>query len=279
MALLLGAPEACNAITQADDLVIGGGGGVAGHSLGGSTSTTTGTGGASAGGTGGGATTTSTSGTAGAGGAPCVSDCVQAGVVECTPDLTGTRACVNVGSQPEPCLQWVVTGCSAGNACANAACVPACCTAEGVGCCTSDHGTDCCGDADTCLMVGLRNGSELCDDGGVYVDPSANRYFLQCLNARGGIGYVAFNSGPPCGDPILARCQCWEEQGTAPWDELQYIAQMVCDQEGSRLEVSFASAGGAYVGVHPPPGGYGLAGYCPMGEGCMTCVALLEIPW
>jgi hypothetical protein len=127
-------------------------------------------------------------------------------------------------------------------------------------------------------MAGLRNGSELCDDNGAMVEPAANRYFLQCLNARGGVAYVAYNSGPPCGDPVAARCQCWEEAGTAPWDELQYIAQLVCDQEGKRLEVSFASAGLVYVGVHPPPGGYGLGGYCPVGEGCMTCVGMVEIP-
>ena len=156
-----------------------------------------------------------------------------------------------------------------------------CCTVEGVGCC---EGTDdCCEDdaaTDACRVRDPnRNGSEVCDDSiQVTLDPVANRYFLLCLNDHGGTAYVSTNSGGPCGDPFIERCQCWEETGVAPWGELDYVAQLVCDRTAKRLEVDLPEAGRYHFGVHSVPGEYNLAGYCPLGDGCMTCVALLEIP-
>jgi len=221
------------------------------------------------------------SGAQGGGGGPaCASDCTVEGQLGCNADETEVVECLDVGSPAAPCLRWqTVEACESIGICQDEACVLRCCTPDGAGCCSGSWGGDCCDEADDCLLGSVRNGSELCDDEHRAVDPSANRYFLVCLNANEGIGYVATNSGPACGSPTIPRCQCWEQQGDAPWDYLDYVAQMTCDQVGKRIEVSFPEAGHYYVGAHPPPGDYPLNGYCPTGDGCMTCVGLLEIPY
>lgn len=250
---------------------------------GGAATGTTGTGTTTSAGGSGATTTTSSTGTTGGSSttttSSCAADCTSPGERSCSNDGSAVVECVDVGSATEPCLQWqVASSCGGQQTCVDGSCVAVCCTPLGNGCCTGDYSADCCEEADDCLMLAIRNGSEVCDDGRRSVDPAANRYFLVCLNDRGGIGYVAQNSGPACGNPSIPRCQCWEEQNEAPWDHLQYLTQITCDQAGQRVEVQFPSGGDYYIGVHPPPGGYPLAGYCPMGEGCMTCVGILEIP-
>ena len=155
---------------------------------------------------------------------------------------------------------------------------PPCCTPEGVGCCTGSYGGECCDEADTCVVEVTRNGSELCDDQAFGADPANFRYFLVCLNANGGVGYVSSNSGGPCGNPINDRCQCWEQQNQPPWDYIQYIESLTCDQAGKRVEVTLTQGGTHWVGAHPQPGNYSLTGYCPQGDGCMTCVGIIELP-
>ena len=243
-----------------------------------------GAGGSSGGGSGGGTTTGtggSTSGSGGAGGEACASDCPSIGDYGCSPAGDELWRCADVGGG---CLKWQVLDTCAVDASCDAdagACVPLvapCCTPDGVGCCTGDYGGDCCPEAADCVLETTRNGSELCDDQGFGADPDLNRYFLVCLNANGGVGYVSSNSGPPCGNPVNARCQCWEDQGQAPWDYIQYVGQLVCDQPGKRIEITPPQAGTYWVGAHPQPGNYPLNGYCPAGDGCMTCVGIIEIP-
>ncbi len=217
-------------------------------------------------------------------GPACSDNCDDEGSRMCSVDLGSVLECRNVLTPDRPCLQWVVHGdCADGETCEDGACVPAavgCCTVEGTGCCELD---DCCDDAtitEACIVRSyVRNGSEVCDDViRTELDPALNRYFLLCLNDRGGTAYVSTNSGDPCGDPPVARCQCWEEIGIRPWDVLDYVATLVCDAAGKRLEVTLPGPGSYHWGVHPVPGDYGLAGYCPTGEGCMTCIGLLELP-
>jgi hypothetical protein len=155
-----------------------------------------------------------------------------------------------------------------------------CCTVEGTGCC---EGVDNCYNADWVtegcrLREHLKNGSEVCDDvPPTRLDPGANRYFLVCLNDRGGTAYVSTNSGGPC-DGTIPRCQCWEQAGIAPWDELDYLARLVCVRAGDRVEVILPGEGVYHWGVHAVPGTYLLAGHCPGGEGCQTAAVLLELP-
>jgi hypothetical protein len=223
--------------------------------------------------------TTSSSAAGGSGGAACVEDCNVLGEQTCSEDHTAVLECTDVGAPGPACLQWqTAETCGDSQACDNAACVPACCTLEGPGCCDEATGGDCCSEADSCLVESTRNGSELCDDQHFNGDPAAHRYVLQCLNANGGKGYVSSNSGGPCGSPSNLRCQCWEQQNEPPWLHIQYVAEIICDQPGKRVEVTLPSAGSYWVGVHPLEGNYPLAGYCPQGDGCMTCVGLLELP-
>ena len=155
-----------------------------------------------------------------------------------------------------------------------------CCTVEGTGCC---EGVDSCYEADllteACrLREHLKNGFEVCDDvPPTRLDPVANRYFLVCLNDRGGTAYVSTNSGGPCGGSI-PRCQCWEQAGIAPWDMLDYLARLVCDEVGDRVEVILPGEGPYHWGVHAVPGTYVLTGHCPGGAGCQTGAVLLELP-
>jgi hypothetical protein len=156
----------------------------------------------------------------------------------------------------------------------------ACCTPEGLGCCESvPVEQEWCHEADPCVVSRCRNGSEVCDDEGVTVDPAANQYFLLCQTDGDGVGYAASNSGGPCDESGIMRCRCWEQSGEQPWDHLQYVAQIVCDQVGKRVEVVFPGAGNYYIGVHAVVGDYELASYCPSGDGCMTSIALIGIPW
>ena len=155
----------------------------------------------------------------------------------------------------------------------------ACCTPEGIGCCTTEPGgDDWCHEADPCVVSRCRNGQEVCDDEGVSVDPTSFQYFLLCQTAGDGVGYAATNSGGPCDASNIARCRCWEESNQAPWDNIDYVAQLLCDQVGKRVEVIFPNAGNYYIGVHATPGNYAFAGHCPTGDGCMTSIALLGIP-
>jgi hypothetical protein len=76
---------------------------------------------------------------------------------------------------------------------------------------------------------------------------------LECINR--GTAYAATNSGGPCSDGV-SRCQCWEDDGTRPWEVLDYVARLTCDQAGRRMEVFFPSGGNYCSGVHPVPGDY-----------------------
>ncbi|MBN1769969.1 MAG: hypothetical protein JXB32_01810 [Deltaproteobacteria bacterium] len=216
---------------------------------------------------------------------PCAGDCDAEGALACSEDDRSVLECADEGTVGAPCLQWTYReSCLETEACESGRCVPretGCCTVAGIGCC---EGTDdCCEDdaaTEGCRVRDhIRNGSEACDDSiRVALDPVANRYFLLCLNERGGTAYVSTNSGGPCGDPYIERCQCWEEEALRPWDELDYVARLVCDHVGKRLEVDLPSAGPYHYGTHPVPGDYNPLGYCPRGNGCMTCAVLLEIP-
>lgn len=168
--------------------------------------------------------------------------------------------------------------------------VAPCCTLDGATCCAAPYDVNCVADTEGCLVrEPLRNGGELCDDSvRTALDPALYRYFLVCLSAGGhdrgepAIGYVSRNSGPPCGpvgERLVARCQCFEEMGIAPWTGLDYVAQLECTRAGQRLEVDLPGAGFYHWGVHPPPERVGtLSGYCPRGSGCMATVGLVALP-
>ncbi|MBW2455809.1 MAG: hypothetical protein JRI68_14930 [Deltaproteobacteria bacterium] len=190
---------------------------------------------------------------------------------------TGAQA----GAQPDGGTAGTGGGTAGGGGAGGSAEV-GCCTPAGVGCCTEEPPpNDWCHEADECLVSRCRNGQEVCDDEGVHVDPAAFQYFLLCQTGNNGVGYTATISGGPCDGSNIQRCRCWEENLQKPWEMLanDKIAELVCAQVGDRIEVQFPSAGNYYMGVHAQPGDYVLAGHCPGGEGCMTSVALIAIPW
>jgi len=88
---------------------------------------------------------------------------------------------------------------------------------------------------------------------------------MVCMNANGGIGYVANNTGPPDPNDGVQRCQGWELSGEQAWQNLQYVAQIKCDQEQkvAPVDLSGAAGGFLYFGVHDDPNGGGNGtGFC-----------------
>lgn len=81
---------------------------------------------------------------------------------------------------------------------------------------------------------------------------------LVCLNANGGTIYVASNTGPKMTDGV-ERCQGWETNQLNAWDNLNYIAKLVCDADQKSLEVDLSASVGSvvYIGVHDAPAGGG----------------------
>ena len=218
----------------------------------------------------------------GDGGPPCESLCTPEGSRTCSTDGGAALVCQDQDPGPAICLKWTAAETCTGNeSCDAGQCTPGtpqCCTVLGTGCCAGDYGTNCCLEAASCQVNSAHNMAEVCDDQSVTVDPVNYRYFLLCLNGRGGVAYAASNSGGPCGNPLNFRCQCWEQQNIAPWTQIQYLGSLQCSQAGQRSEVIFPAAGDYWIGVHSPAGGYALGNYCPAGNGCQTCVGLVSVP-
>jgi hypothetical protein len=133
-----------------------------------------------------------------------------------------------------------------------------------------DCGSDCaaCGPTpytwDDCAGAGVSNGSEICDDSPFDVFASVP-YVMVCMNANGGIGYVSTNTGPPDPNDGVHRCQGWEISGQQAWQNLQYVAQVKCDQEQKVVPIDLSGAAGGYLyfGVHDDPNGGGNGtGFC-----------------
>ena len=128
----------------------------------------------------------------------------------------------------------------------------------GAGCATCPYTWD------DCAGAGVSNGSEICDDSPFDIYASVP-YVMVCMNANGGIGYVASNTGPPDPNDGIQRCQGWELTGQSPWDHLQYVAQIKCDQEQKVVPIDLSGAAGGYLwfGVHDDPNGGGNGtGFC-----------------
>jgi len=103
-----------------------------------------------------------------------------------------------------------------------------------------------------------KNGSEICDDQAWQVQSPGSPLVLVCLNANGGTIYVASNTGPKMTDGI-ERCQGWETNQLNAWDNLNYIAKLVCDADQKSLDVDLSGSVGSvvYIGVHDAPTGGG----------------------
>ncbi len=126
-------------------------------------------------------------------------------------------------------------------------------------------------------ITGCRNGSEVCDDE-TFTVPSSKPLCLVCKTGRGGVGYLASNTGPhtdPKDPSTRTRCQGWENRGLCPWDKLNYLAKITCAKAGQFVKVDLSSAAGKtrWLGVHDYP----PAGKCNLSKrvGMMTevCVA------
>lgn len=141
--------------------------------------------------------------------------------------------------------------------------------------CPSDHctdtlqnctetGVDCGGGCAPCPYVvadcieSPKNGSEICDDQAWQVQSPGSPLVLVCLNANGGTIYVASNTGPKMTDGV-ERCQGWETNQLNAWDNLNYIAKLVCDADQKSLDVDLSASVGSvvYIGVHDAPAGGG----------------------
>lgn len=117
-----------------------------------------------------------------------------------------------------------------------------------------------------CLFDTPRNGSEICDDSGFDVPASAPPGVLVCLEATGGVVYVATNTAIDVdGAP---RCQGWENHGQNPWDHLNYVAQVTCDGAQKTLDVDVSAYAGQtlWFGAHDHPQGGG--------NGTTACIAI-----
>ncbi len=119
------------------------------------------------------------------------------------------------------------------------------------------------------IVACARNGSEICDDESFWVPSAGMESGILCSEAEGGISYISANTGPTQSDGV-DRCQGWEDQGLNAWDHLDYVASMVCDQQGMVLPVDLSAwAGGSlWFGSHDLPGG----------GGHMTSTCLVERP-
>ena len=117
-------------------------------------------------------------------------------------------------------------------------------------------------------LICARNGDEICDDEGFWVEEGA-RYALHCSEAEGGISYIATHTGPEMSDGV-ARCQGWEESGQNAWDHLDYVTSFVCDTPGMIVEVDLSAwaGGGLWMGSHDHPDGGGHM--------TSTCLAVWE---
>lgn len=112
-----------------------------------------------------------------------------------------------------------------------------------------------------------RNGSEDCDDGSIPIPSSPPVAVLVCLNAKGGVNYLATNTGPAVGSDPVQRCDGWEKTGLKAADNLNYIAKLTCDAEQKNLVVDLSAYAGKtiYVGAHTQSDG--------SGHGTIGCVA------
>ena len=112
-----------------------------------------------------------------------------------------------------------------------------------------------------------RNGSEDCDDGSIPIPSSPPVAVLVCLNAKGGVNYLATNTGPAVGSDPVQRCDGWEKTGLKAADNLNYIAKLTCDAEQKTLVVDLSAYAGKtiYVGAHTQAAG--------TGHGTIGCVA------
>jgi hypothetical protein len=150
-----------------------------------------------------------------------------------------------------------------------------------------------CDNANPDKIGGCRNGSETCDDFRFTVPegPLVLACHASPVGYQGdGIGYIAFNSGPPCTQDqgccpaeygvdcdVTARlfsagnqrCRGWEDCGCAgqicpcelPWDHLQYVSdglgeiKVTCTREGVIRDIDLSAYVGdaLYGGVHTQP--------------------------
>ncbi len=103
-------------------------------------------------------------------------------------------------------------------------------------------------------LVSSNNGSEICDDESFQVPSPTPALVLVCLNDNGGMTYIASNTGPKMSDGIQ-RCQGWEtsQPPENPWDHLQYLFKLQCDQTQKVLDVDLSGQSHVYVGTHDYP--------------------------
>lgn len=117
-----------------------------------------------------------------------------------------------------------------------------------------------------CYTDTPRNGSEDCDDSGINVPQNPPLAVLVCINDKGGVVYLAKNTGPAVAPDPVQRCSGWELNGQKAADHLDYIAKLTCDQLQKTLVVDLTPYAGQhiYLGAHAQPDG--------SGHGTIACV-------
>jgi hypothetical protein len=121
-----------------------------------------------------------------------------------------------------------------------------------------------------CLFDTPRNGSEICDDSGFDVPADPPPGVLVCIEATGGVVYLATNTAIDTDN--APRCQGWENMDPPqnPWDHLDYIAQVTCDAEQKTVPVDISGYVGEtlWFGAHNHPMGGG--------SGTTACIAVAK---
>jgi Ig-like domain-containing protein/cellulase (glycosyl hydrolase family 5) len=131
------------------------------------------------------------------------------------------------------------------------------CDEEGLDC----GGADCSACAGYDIIKCCRNGDERCDDESFFVPDPYLPMKLVCDQGRGGVIYIAIESGPGTEPGNLPRCRGFEENDLNEWELLKYVLKYDCNSqnEGTAYDIGLSTFEGdkLYVGVHAQPDGTG----------------------